>query len=204
MKNVLLLILTACVLAAGYWLYVVINAPIEFNTSAEIRKTAVVEKIKDIRIAQRAYKRVKGQFAPSFDSLVNFINNDSIQYEIKMGSADDSVAVAEGRVKTIIKMIAAKDTVFGSRDVKIEELSLIPYGNGAEFKMSATIIETGNQGVKVPVFCATAEYKTYLGDLPNGQELVNLYDFDKTVGNFPGIKVGSLERATNDAGNWED
>ncbi len=204
MKKVLLLVLTACAAAAGYWLYDVIKSPIEFSNVAEIRKTAVVERIKDIRTAQRAYRRVNGQFAPSFDSLINFVKNDSMQFEIKMGSADDSIAVAEGRVKTEIVTIAAKDTIFGNKQVNLDELKFIPFGNGAEFKMAATIIETGNQGLKVPVFCATAEYKTYLGDLNNPQELVNMYDVDKTVGTYPGIKVGSLERATNDAGNWEN
>ncbi len=204
MKKVILLILLIACCTTGYWLFDVINAPIEFEKTSQNRKKAVIERIKDIRSAQRAYKRQNGHFANSFDSLIQFVKNDSMDFEIRMGSADDSVAVKEGRVKTIKVRIAVKDTVFGKKKLNFDDLRYIPYSDNQEFKMAASIIETGAQGVKVPVFCASAEYKTYLGDLDNQQELINMYDFDKTVGRFPGVKVGSMERATNEAGNWED
>lgn len=199
--NVVLLVL---VIVGSYLLYSEISAPIKFNDAAEVRTTDVVEKIKDIRTAQRAYKKEKGNFAPSFDSLIYFVKNDSMVFEIKMGSKDDSVAVLAGKVKTVKRFVAAIDTLFGHKDINIDELRFIPHSGGQEFRMSATIIETGNQNIKVPVFSASAEYKTYLSGLNDKQALINMYDYDKTLGRFPGIKVGSLEKPTNEAGNWED
>lgn len=204
MKKVLMLILLIACLGAAYWLYDIFNAPIEFDKTVKMRSNAVVERIKDIRIAQRAYRKENGKFAPSFDSLINFIKNDSLVFEIKMGSEDDSVAVAEGRVKTVQVLVAVKDTIFVNRNIAIEDLRFIPYSDGKQYAMAAAVIKTGAQGVMVPVFCASAEYKTYLGDLGDEQELVNMYDYDKTIGRFPGIIVGSLEKATNEAGNWEN
>ncbi len=204
MKKVLVLVLLVAAAAAGYWLFEVINAPIAFKNAADIRQKAVIEQIKDIREAQRAYRKAKGHFTESFDSLINFVKNDSLIFEIKMGDADDSIAVKEGRVRTEEVLIAVKDTIFGSRNVDIDKLSIIPFSNGQQFKMGATVLITGAQKIEVPVFCATAEYKTYLSDLGNDQELINLYDFDSTIGKFPGIKVGSLDTPTNEAGNWED
>lgn len=204
MKKVLLLILFIACGASTYWLYDVINAPIVFDNEVKRRSEIVVERIKDIRTAQRAYRKEKGHFAPTFDSLVHFIKNDSLTFEIRMGSADDDQAVKEGRVKTVILLVAAKDTLFNGRDVNFEELRFIPFSNGKEYAMGRAILETGAQGVMVPVLSVSAEYKTYLGDLNNDQELINMYDFDETVFRFPGIKIGSLEKATNEAGNWEN
>lgn len=204
MKKVLLLILLIACGASAYWLYDVINAPIVFDNEVNRRSEAVIERIKDVRTAQRAYRKEKGHFAPSFDSLINFVKTDSITFEIKMGSADDDLAVKEGRVKTIKVLIAAKDTLFGKRSVNIDDLRFIPFSDGKEYAMATIILETGAQGVKVPVLSVSAEYKTYLSNLNKNQELVNMYDYDETIGKFPGIKVGSLEKATNEAGNWEN
>ena len=203
-KMILTVVLLIMVALGGYLLYDVISAPIKFNDAVNARTKDVVEKIKDIRTAQRAYRKEKGHFAPSFDSLIYFVKNDSMVFEIKMGSADDSVAIKEGRVKTVKNYVSAMDTLFGHKNINIDELSIIPHSNGKKFKMAATIIETGNQNIKVPVFCATAEYKTYLESLDDKQALINMYDYDETLGVYPGIKVGSLEKPTNEAGNWED
>ena len=95
----------------------------------------------------------------------------------------------------------------GPIEDKIEQLRYIPYSaqaNGGvpvEFIMGAGEVEVGN--VKVPVFEAKAPYKTFLLDLEE-QLLINLIDEQKNVlYNYPGVKVGDLNQATNDAGNWE-
>jgi hypothetical protein len=115
------------------------------------------------------------------------------------------------RKKNIEKFtVKAIDTVFGAKKLtpeQIEQLRYIPYSaqaNGGvpvEFIMGAGEVEVGN--VKVPVFEAKAPYKTFLLDLEE-QLLINLIDEQKNVlYNYPGVKVGDLNQATNDAGNWE-
>jgi hypothetical protein len=56
---------------------------------------------------------------------------------------------------------------------------------------------TGSK-VKVKVFEATALNIEILHGLDK-QSIINLNDLAK----FPGLKVGSLEEAVNNAGNWE-
>ena len=100
-------------------------------------------------------------------------------------------------------VIVYPDGTFYSRvtpeDVK--EFKLIPYGNGAEFIMDAGELTTESK-VVVPVFECKAPYKTFMADLSH-QELVNLIDSEKNLNRYPGVKVGDMYQATNDAGNWE-
>jgi hypothetical protein len=68
--------------------------------------------------------------------------------------------------------------------------------------MDAGTLETGS-GVTIQVFEAKAPYKDFLDEAEYHQELVNLIDQRKTLNQYPGVKVGSLTEATNEAGNWE-
>ena len=63
-------------------------------------------------------------------------------------------------------------------------------------------IFTTESGVVVPVFEARAPFKLYLSDL-DAQELRNLVDDREQLDKYPGLKVGAMDQATNDAGNWE-
>ena len=100
--------------------------------------------------------------------------------------------------------VAAIDTIFGDRKLTPEQIKnfrFIPYGNGKEYIMSAGDLATESK-VVVPVFECKAPYKSFLIDLDQ-QLLVNLIDDSKTLNRYPGIKVGSMTEATNEAGNWE-
>ena len=57
-----------------------ITAPIEFNKVKNERYLKVIDRLKDIRNAQIAYKSVNGLYSDNFDSLVKFI--DSAQFTI--------------------------------------------------------------------------------------------------------------------------
>ncbi len=82
-------------------------------------------------------------------------------------------------------------------------MKFIPYAQpGTEFILQATMFTTESK-VVVPLFSARAPYKAFMYDLDE-QELINLIDNAKNVYHkYPGIEVGSIERTTNDAGNWE-
>ena len=47
-----------------------------------------------------------------------------------------------------------------------------------------------------------APYKLFLSDLSK-PDLINLIDDKNTFDKYPGIKVGAMDKAINDAGNWE-
>ena len=215
MKKTLIQIVLAIVMVAlAYVLYDSIMTPVRFDKTTEARKAAVIERIIDIRSAQRGYKQVHGVYTGSFDTLINFVLTAEMEFERQLVSNDDSVGLArlkKLRKKNIEKFtVKAIDTVFGAKKLtpeQIEQLRYIPYsaqannGTPIEFIMGAGQVEVGN--VKVPVFEAKAPYKNFLLDLEE-QLLINLIDEQKNVlHNYPGVKVGDLNQATNDAGNWE-
>lgn len=213
-KTIIQIILAVVVVAMAYLLYDSIMTPVRFDDTKIAREKAVIERISDIRSAQRGYKQVYGKYTGSFDTLINFVLTAEMEFERQLVSSDDSVGLAKlkkARKKNIEKFtVKAIDTVFGAKKLtpaQIEQLRYIPYSaqaNGGEVKefiMGAGMVEVGN--VKVPVFEARAPYKAFLLDL-NEQLLVNLIDEQKNVlYRYPGIKVGDLYQATNDAGNWE-
>ena len=205
MKKVIQIVLLLVAIFLGWYLYRQFASPMEFQKTKDHREAAVIQSLKDIRAAQRAYRQANQRFTPSFDTLANFILNDSLTYTRAVGSTDDSLAVAQGRVFRQDFKVAVKDTIFygrGLNDQYFRELRYIPYGNGAEFMMDAGSLATAS-GVTVQVFEAKAPYKTYLSDEEYKQELINLIDERKTLNRYPGLKVGSMTETTNESGNWE-
>ncbi len=76
----------------------------------------------------------------------------------------------------------------------------VPYGNGAIFEMDAKPIPVS--GMDVWVFEAKTPYDVYLTGI-NDQEVINLIESQIKRKRYPGLKVGSVEEANNNAGNWE-
>ncbi len=209
MKKILLqVILLAAIAGLVWWLYSMFNTPLEFERIRKEREAAVVERLKDIRTAQRAYRSKYMKFTPDFDSLIAFVQKDSLVFERATGSEDDSLAVAQGLVHREKFQVAVLDTVeFISLGGDINNLRFIPgsveaTGSLQQFVMDTASIETESK-VVVPVFEAFAKYPTFLGDLDK-QELINFRDYQvKTLNRADGLKVGSLTATTNEAGNWE-
>ena len=211
MKKILLqIILLVAIGALVWWLYSLFNTPLEFERMRKEREAKVVERLKDIRTAQRAYRNKYLKFTPSFDSLIAFVKYDSLTFEHAIGSADDSLAVAQGRVSVEKFQVAVKDTIqFISPEVlqDVNNLRYIPgsveaTGSMQQFVMDTASIETESR-VVVPVFEAFAQYPTFLGDLDK-QELINFRDYQiNTLNRADGLKVGSLTATTNESGNWD-
>ena len=84
-----------------------------------------------------------------------------------------------------------------------DSLRYVPYGNGKQFQMATDTLNTSS-GFTINVFEAKTPYTTYLGDL-NKNELNLLIE---NIRNLPGeryvgLRVGSIQTANNNAGNWE-
>ncbi len=85
----------------------------------------------------------------------------------------------------------------------IDSLRYVPFSNGAEFEMAVDSLITAS-GYPIQVFEAKAHYRTYLGDLDQkllDQKIQEV--LDRPGNKYPGMQVGSLEVANNNAGNWE-
>lgn len=210
MKKGIQFILGLAIIGLVYVVANLIYTPLSFDQQLEERNAEVIVKLKDIRAAQRAYKSKYQQFTGNFDSLINFILNDSLTMERKLVDEDDSVAMAQlkkqGKKNVETYNIAVVDTIFNPRKLTkedIQNLRYIPHtDNKVEFIMEAAHVNAGN--VQVPVVECRAPYKLYLDTVAYRQNVINL--IDDRVNNFnayAGLKFGSMEGSNNEAGNWE-
>ena len=117
MKKVIQIVLAVVIVFLAFVVYRQLTIPLKFQKEVETRSAAVIDRIKDIRTAERAYKQVNQVYTGNFDSLINFVLNDSMVYEKAFGSADDSVAVARGLVSRETFKVAVIDTIFGSKQM---------------------------------------------------------------------------------------
>ena len=210
MKKGIQFILGLAIIGLVYVVANLIYTPLSFDQQLEERNAEVIVKLKDIRAAQRAYKSKYQQFTGDFDSLINFILNDSLTMERKLVDEDDSVAMAQlkkqGKKNIETYNIAVVDTIFNPRKLTkedIQNLRYIPHtDNKVEFILEAAHVNAGN--VKIPVVECRAPYKLYLDTVEYRQNVINL--IDDRVNNFnayAGLKFGSMEDSNNEAGNWE-
>jgi len=199
MKTVVQIILSIAILLLGYLLYDSVMKPIRFNKELANRGDATVERLKDIRKAQVAYKSENGTYTGSFDSLINFINEGNLKVVIAVGSVDDSAAVAAGLVRRDTILVAVKDSLFKNQNPDM--LRYVPGRDGLEFEMAAAVLETGSK-VKVPVFEAKVHYEKLLAGLTD-QLIINIVDEKTKLDKYPGLKVGDIVEPNNNAGNWE-
>ena len=208
-KKILQLVLALAVVGLGYYVYVLIATPINFETEQKLREKAVIERMKDIRTAERQFKSKYQHFTADFDSLVNFVLNETMEGERKIVDEDDSVAMArlkKLRKKNIEKFTySIKDSLFKHlSDEDIVNLRYIPYtDNKTEFLLDAGILTTESK-IVIPTVECRAPYIAFLDTVAYRQEIINLVDNCLNVLNkYPGIKFGSMESGNNEAGNWE-
>ena len=209
------------------WLWVKgIQKPVEFNKAKERREAVAIQRLKDIRTLQVAFKGETGKFASTLDSLKLFYETGKMSIMMNVGSMDDSLAVAhtealkkknkkltdadlyklylegdKNLVFTVENKIPVRDTVFASReDFVIDSLLYIPFSGGQKVQMEA--ITKMVSGVQVPLFEAKMPYKALLNGMDH-QLIVNLVAEREDTDRYPGLKVGSITSPNNNAGNWE-
>lgn len=200
MKTVYQILLLIAIVLLSYFVYESIMSPIRFNKNKDKRYAKTIERLKDIRTAQLAYRSENDKFTGSFDTLINFVKHGEFRVVRQIGSLDDSVAVAKGLVVRDTVRISVKDSLFRV-GYPVDSLRFVPFTGGKEFELGAGNLETGS-GLTVKVFEAKVHNDVLLKGL-NRQLVVNLNDLRKKLERYPGLQVGSLTQATNHAGNWE-
>lgn len=210
MKTIIQVFLFLVALVFVFLIYKSVQRPIEFEKSRKVRYEATIDRLKDIRKAQNAFKEVNGRFTSSWDTLINFVKHDSVKLVRKIGMLTDSMIEAGINEKKAIQMgLIIRDTtresvmgsIFGA-DYNPENLRFVPVPDTtAEFHLAASVITTGS-GIKVPVFEAKAHNNLILRNLDR-QLVINLNDLRRTQEKYPGLMVGSLLEANNGSGNWE-
>lgn len=211
MRKVIQVLFVLIIIVLGYLIVESIMEPIRFNQEVEEREQVTIERLIDIREAQKAYKDIYKRYTSSFDTLINFLKNDSFavvraigdipeEWMEEMGfDAARERAIEEGVIIRETTKVPVKDSLF-SKDYPIDSLRYVPYTEGVEFGMeSSHILTTSN--LEVQVVEVSVHYDDLLAGLDR-QLVVNYKDErDKIVG-YEGLKFGSLEEGTL-TGNWE-
>jgi hypothetical protein len=200
-KILTLVVFPAIIVFLGYFLVASIMKPVRFENEVDKRKDVAVERLKAIRTLEVAFKGENGKFTASLDSLIDFYNNGQMTVIRQIGSMDDSLAVAQKRVRRDTMKVAIKDTLFKDQPTFIvDSIKYIPYGNGKEITLDAVIKSVS--GVNVPLFEGTISYDDLLRGLDR-QLIINLKAAQEDLGRYTGLKVGSVTTPNNNAGNWE-
>jgi len=206
MKTGIKAVLYVISVVLAYLIYLSVMAPITFNKTREERFSTVIEKLKDIRDAQVAYRTVNGEFAKDFESLISFI--DTGVYTITQQK--DSSFMRYNRVYRIdmqvdtvvvdtLGTVAVKDSLF-KEDDSYKTLFSVPYAqNGERFEMKADVVN--KQGFDAPVFEASVKKDVVLYDQP--KDLLARENAHNSIEEVNGntIKVGSLTDVST-SGNW--
>jgi hypothetical protein len=201
-KQIALILIPLNIILA-YFVYNSINSEVEFQKLAKVRKAENIQKLKDIRAVQISYKNKYKGFSDDFDSLLVFMNYDSVAVVKSEGEAPDSLtelqAVQAGLISRDTIYIAAKSHIFNedyltTRNEKfplnIEQLRYIPYTADKSYKIDAGSVKKGE--VIVQVFEVSAKY----GDVLIGLDAENKkYDLSSF------LRVGSMSEASLN-GNW--
>ncbi len=225
LKILIHVVLLALIAGLVYLIVDSIMQPVNFNKQKDARTAVAVQRLKDIRTLEVAYKSVTEHYTADPDSLILFYNTGKMDIIMQIGSNDDSLAVAnteklkkqnrkitpqqmyerylkgENLVFSIKNSIAVKDTLFHSRpDFVVDSIKYIPFSGGQLVEMDA-IVKTVS-GVNVPLFEAKMPYKALLKGLDN-QLRINLDADCRAANRYEGLQVGSVTAPNNNAGNWE-
>lgn len=226
LKIVIEIVLLVAVVGLVYLIYSSIMEPVTFNKERAYRESVAIQRLKDIRTLQVAYKSVNGKFTSTVDSLKNFYKEGEMVVLMQVGSNDDSLAVAHTEavkkanrkitneelykmylagdrhlVFSIENKIPVRDTLFNNReDFCLDSLNFIPFSGKQPIIMDA--ITKPVSGVQVPLFEAKMPFRALLKGL-NNQLRINLDAERMDQSKYEGLQVGSVTAPNNNAGNWE-
>ena len=183
-----------------YLVYDSVMQPVRFQKEVSRREAVAIDRLTSIRTLQEVYKEYNRRFLSTTDSLIDFYKNGQITIVRQIGSMDDSLAVAEGRVSRDSIKIMVRDTLLKGKGNIIDSISFIPFSGGKRVEMDAVVRKVS--GIEIPLFEARMPYDYLLSGLDR-QLVVNLKAEKEDMGQYTGLKVGDIENPNNNAGNWE-
>jgi len=199
-------VLWLLIIIFAYKVYGSIKGPIDFNEVKNERYLKVIDRLKDIRNAQIAYKSVNGFYCDNFDSLINFV--DTAQYTL-IQKRDSSFLeynrtfridmLKEVIVIDTLGFASVKDSLFRNSN-RYKNMAQVPIqGVNETFKIKSDIID--KNGYNVHVFEVRVSKDIVLFD--QNKDLLKqekgLMSVDGVNG--PDIVLGSLTEVSSN-GNW--
>ena len=211
MRRIISILFVLIIIVLGYLIVESIMEPIRFNQDVEIRESATIKRLVNIRDAQKAYKDIYKQYTGDFDTLISFLDTTSFQVVKAIGDIPEEwleqmgyekarlKALADGIISRDITQVPVLDSLFG-KGFNSDSLRYVPYTEGVTFSMeSGEILTSSNLTVQV------VESFVMYDDLLNGMDLqlvANYKDERMKIVGFEGVKFGSMEEGTL-SGNWE-
>ena len=202
LRGIVSILLLVASIYLGYLIYDGIMQPIKFNKDKQVRYAKVIKNLRIIRDAQVKYNEVYHQYTNNKESLIRFIETDSLaitsteNYD-SIVNAGSGITTKKTFKRTIITGYDQIKDLFTNRDYK--NMFDVP-GTDKKFQMETSSIEKV-ANLMVPVFIVKAEKKDILkGMIPSlvKQEL-EAKENDQIKGAF--VSVGSLDEVTT-GGNW--
>ena len=211
----------------GYLCYDSISIPQEFKLEKERRYEVIIERLKDIRSAQEAFKMTYNRYTDSFDELINFVKTDSVKSVKSIGElTDEQIEAGMTESEAIKKGFILRDTVrtpvmeyltrteVGVNGAKVvyqfntapDDLRWIPTTNRTnEFKLAAHVLVT-DRGSEIPLFQATASdrviFKDFFGTKYEHALLETMFESQR-LNRYVGLKVGDINEPNGNVGNWQ-
>ena len=211
MRRVIQILFVLIIIVLGYLIVESIMEPIRFNQEVETRERATIDRLIDIREAQKAYKDVYRQYTSSFDTLIAFVDTGSFTVVKADGDIPEEwldemgfekareKALAEGVISREPIQVPVLDSLFNP-GFATDSLRYVPFTEGVIFEMDAgKLLTSSNLTVQVvETFCF---YDDLLNEMDR-QLVVNYKDERMKIVGFEGVKFGSMEEGTL-TGNWE-
>ncbi|TQD40070.1 hypothetical protein [Haloflavibacter putidus] len=207
MKLVIQLLLWIVIGFLGYLTFNAVYEPIQFDKQKEIRYQKVIDRLKDIRKAELAYKEVTGRFAGNFESLITFVDTADFTITQRRDTSylDKEYQKTYGVDKMIQDVVVdtigtypVKDSIFKESD-RYKKMMYVPTTDKKKFDIDAGSI-TKNE-TKIAVFEVKVPKRVILEGLD--EDLIaqeeQVISVDGVNGKY--IRVGSMNEI-NTSGNW--
>lgn len=179
LKPFITIALWALIIFLGYITFMSVYKEIQFNQLKVERYKKVIDRLVDVRDSQLAYKEVNGEYAGSFDKLLNFVENG----KVPITQRRDTLVLDEERTRA-----------FGG----VETMKTITLIDTLSFYTVKDSIFKGNDRYKSMMNVFTDEeikkdYAEWVKDLPSGNENEKAYKKVMQEGDQFILKAGRLD-----------
>lgn len=190
--------LIALVIFLSYWLYSIIQEPIQYEKIKSDRYSLIQNRLEQIRDAQKAFRSEYGQFASDFQTLVAFVDTGQqtiIETKDSSFMRYNLVFQQDMNVDTIINKVLGYrpvgESLFG-KNFNANSLEMIPSVEDEKFELASAKLNVN--GIYVPVFEVSASNEKIFKDVYSKYKQFIKEDYS--------LKVGSLTEPTL-SGNWK-
>jgi hypothetical protein len=175
----------------AYLNYQSIENQLAYIKKKELISSHVIQRLKDIRTAELAYKDANGRFTANWDTLTSFVLTGQVPQIRAFGEKPDTLSEQEAIALGLIVRDTVYQTVLENQFLSevalnrrkypfyVDSLRFVPFGNGVEFDLQASVIAVSGQ--ITPVF-----------------QVMDPKPFAE-----PALKIGSMEQAST-TGNWTE